>query len=181
MKLLVAGGTNNRDSGVATSQELMYPWRSSDILKRYVLMKKILFGERIPSVLKTLGRGYNHFSLLISSSKTFGNFKTHPPSRCLIAYDDVDDVLMLNMLISEGVYQSPSIVIFVPFRETLFSNCLDMYVLLQYDIVSICHFGSVLVRSHPGAMGVEWKILLVSCPIYHCNKICMFTPWYAFS
>ena len=45
--------------------------------------------------------------------------------------------------------------------------------MLQFVIVSICHFGLVLVRSHPGATGAEWKIFSVSVPHYHCNIICM--------
>ena len=51
------------------------------------------------------------------------NFETHRPSYCLIAYVDVDvdDVLMLNMLMSKGVYQSPSHWdIFLPVRVTLY-------------------------------------------------------------
>ena len=74
-------------------KEFMYPWRSSVILKRYILSKTIRFGKRIPLVPKTFGCGSNHFSSLISSSKTFESFETHPPSHCLIACVDVDDVM----------------------------------------------------------------------------------------
>ena len=44
--------------------------------------------------------------------------------------------------------------------------------------VSICHFGLVLVRSHPRDGGRVGNTPSFHVPIYHCNKTCMFIQWY---
>ena len=53
----------------------------------------------------------------------------------------------------------------------------SMYVMLQYVIDYICHFCSVLVRSHPAATGAEWKNIfsfISQIPLKY-NMHCLFT------
>ena len=158
----------------------MYSRRSSDILKQCVLMKAIIFGKELCW----------SWRLLVVDPVTFHRwFRVPRPLEVLKpTRRPVVSLLMLMLMMYwcwicwclKEFIRAQSLGYLSPCQSHYVSNCIDMCVLLQYDIVSICHFGSVLVRSHPGPRTVEWKILPVSCPIYHCNKICMFIQWYRF-
>ena len=145
-------------SRVATSPELMDPWRSRVLHNQWV-REEDSFGPKYrwdcSSRFLAMVQVTFHCWFQVPRPLDFWDPPTVSLSHCLYwcwwCYD------FEYCLMSEGVYQSPSHWdIFLPVRVYLF-NCIDMYVLLQYDIGSICHFGSVLVRSHPGATGSRVK------------------------